>query len=258
MRKLATECIEETQDWIFDTCYRRKNRLLQAAVSNKHAGIKGMPVLTQCEKELVMKILMEMRGKGTRKHEEAHRTGKLQFCKAPLRYGLQADPIEARSGSLTDWTNAPAANVIFGTAAPKTLCEVYCPECGQRKCTKGLKLQKLTTFSNLRCEGCTGVISAKKWSCTCGFKWKKCHVHESPDFSQKVYGPKRSRPSDIKGADIPMPKFRKGNSVHEFYSCQLEQPAARNCIALPPGGKLASRFPHLVKRAATDLRVAPG
>ena len=113
MRKLATECIDETQEWIFDTCYSRKNRLLQAAISNKHAGIKGMPVLTQGEKELVMRILLEIKGKSTKKHEEAHRTGKLQLCKAPLRYGRQADPIEARSGSLTDWISAPAADVNF-------------------------------------------------------------------------------------------------------------------------------------------------
>ena len=69
MRKLAMECIDETQEWIFDTCYSRKNRLLQAAVSNKHAGIKGMPVLTQCEKELVMRILLEIKGKSIKKHD---------------------------------------------------------------------------------------------------------------------------------------------------------------------------------------------
>ena len=182
----------------------------------------------------------------------------MQLKKAPLRYGRQADPIEARSGSLTDWVSAPAADVILATTAPKTLCEVYCPDCGERKCTKGLKLKKMTNFSNLRCQVCTTVTSAQNWSCTCGFKWKKCPTHELRELAPRICRPKLSRPSDCKGTDKPMPKFRKGNPEHACYSIQPEQAAVRKCIALPPGGKLASRFPHHVKRVATDLRVAPG
>ena len=85
-RKVAADCIQEDQDWILATCYSRANRLVTAGISNKHAGVQGMPKLESGERTLIMHTLMTLRGKATAKHQEAQAKGKLKLKKAPLRY----------------------------------------------------------------------------------------------------------------------------------------------------------------------------
>ena len=115
---------------------------MQAGVSNKHAGIKGMPVLTQAEKEMVMEVIVELKGKGSKKNLEAFKTGKLAVKRAPLKYGKKAEPIEARPGILQMWTNAPAADTFFNQHSEKLLTVVLCPGCQTAKSTKNLALKR--------------------------------------------------------------------------------------------------------------------
>ena len=67
-----TECVDEEDEWILSTCYSRTNRLRSAGIANKHAGIQGMPKMDLEEKEAIMRVLMELKGKGTKKHRDAH------------------------------------------------------------------------------------------------------------------------------------------------------------------------------------------
>ena len=53
-RNIAGTCVCEENEWIFDTCYSQANRLARAGVTNKHAGIKGMPCLSEKEQVVTM------------------------------------------------------------------------------------------------------------------------------------------------------------------------------------------------------------
>ena len=66
------------------------------------------------------------------------------------------------------------------------------------------------------------------------------------------------KPQDARGLDAPFPKLRRQN-FEPAIECNVQRvDQAGKCIGLPPGSKLASRFPHHVKREAADLRAAPG
>ena len=69
-RRVGNTCIAEDQDWILRTCYSRANRLAGAGVSNKHAGVQGMPVVTDVEKELIMEAILALRGKASKKQKD--------------------------------------------------------------------------------------------------------------------------------------------------------------------------------------------
>ena len=49
LRKVCAECIVEDQEWILATSYSRANRLAAAGVTNKHAGVKGLPKMSKEE-----------------------------------------------------------------------------------------------------------------------------------------------------------------------------------------------------------------
>ena len=84
MRKISTYCIKEEQEWIFNTCYARPNRLEMAAVGNKHASIQGMPRIPQDEAESILKAILAMKGARTKKQRIAHEGGELKLQRKPL------------------------------------------------------------------------------------------------------------------------------------------------------------------------------
>ncbi len=53
------------------TCYSRANRLKQAAVTNKHVAVKGMPKISKTEVEHIIKTILAMKGTTTKKHKGA-------------------------------------------------------------------------------------------------------------------------------------------------------------------------------------------
>ena len=77
VRKVATYCIKEEQEWVLSTCYGRGNRLKNAAIGNKHAAIQGMPEIPKDEAEHILKAILEMKGAQTKKHKLAHEEGRL-------------------------------------------------------------------------------------------------------------------------------------------------------------------------------------
>ena len=56
---------------IMKPSYARRNRLRSIAVSNKHASIKGMPVITDEENSQIVKRLLSMRGLRSPKQKKA-------------------------------------------------------------------------------------------------------------------------------------------------------------------------------------------
>ena len=65
-RRVAADCVHESQEWIFNTCRSRVNRLGIAGIANKHAAISGMPTLDDEETRITMQILLELKGKGSK------------------------------------------------------------------------------------------------------------------------------------------------------------------------------------------------
>ena len=217
-RMVAADCISEDYEWIFGTCYNRQNRLKCAGVANKHAGIKGMPHITQREGEEMMKVILAIKGKASGKQKEERKGGRLKIKGAPLTYSRVMDPIEAVVGQFELRTNADAAEVMQSGNHQKFLHKIFSPKCQMLKDAAELKLKVKTTFSNVK-RGCCGqVTNAKNWSCQCGVLWRKCDTH---DLSPKVVrcpSYKRKKVSDHRGVDQPMPKIPKGGFVAAYGS----------------------------------------
>ena len=255
-RRVAADCIHESQEWVFDTCKSRANRLGIAGIANKHAAICGMPTLDEEEKRITMQILLELRGKGSRKQVELHEKGKLMVKKTPFTYGRFAVAIEAKSGTLECRTNAFAASIQDKASSHlRPFLHVHCPSCQFPRSSKGLNLNMVTNHAKLKRQSCKETVNTKNWACNCGEKCRKCPVHELTDFHPKVSPRKRPRIQDARGVDKPPPKSRR---LEVETVAALSGVYSRGAIALPPNGKLAARFPHLVKAVATDLRVATG
>ena len=216
-----------------------------------------MPVLTDVENELIMEAILALRGKASKKQKDEFQNGKLRVKRGPLRYGRLNEPVEDLVGKLSSRVNASATDLLtkFKTKA-NILEKLFCPNCQHHRSTQKLKMHSMSQASNLLCESCGQVTFAYKWSCCCGLKWQKCEVHE---FQIREAAPprlKRKANVDPWGGDQPMPKLRRQTRATRT-KCAASPTAAEPIrVALPPGSKLASRFPHLVKNAVADQRAA--
>ena len=74
---MVGSCINEEQEWVLKTCYSRTDRLPKAGVSNKHAGIQGMPAVTEEEKTLIMMTILALKTLELHKAKRSIRTGQV-------------------------------------------------------------------------------------------------------------------------------------------------------------------------------------
>ena len=86
MRKVAKHCVSQEDEWMFQTCNRRDNRLQPLAVHNKHASIKGIPQLTPKMVEEAAKVIILLKGVYQKKHKAAHENGQLRLHRKPMAY----------------------------------------------------------------------------------------------------------------------------------------------------------------------------
>ena len=93
--------------------------------------------------------------------------------------------------------------------------------------------------------------NSRFWKCDCNQLWHKCCVHVKGYDENKQVEPKskiiRRKKFVFKGIDKPLPCLRlRCNERHavEIGSCKRDYFR----ISLPPGSRLALRFPHLVKK----------
>ena len=174
--------------------------------------------------------------------------GRLIIKNSPFRYTRFAEAIEARAGTLPQLANAFAVDAE-PHAHEKPLMQVYCPKCGSQRTSKGLQLQRVTNFANLKCQLCGDTSNTKDWACGCGLKWRKCPRHIFVEAPSRSVLPKRPKRTDPRGSEAPPPKHRRIETDNLEFSVN-ERRVVR--IALPPHGKLAERFPHLVQTVAAD------
>ena len=144
--------------------------------------------MSEGEKYIMMQTLLELKWKGSKKHRSEHHLGKLHVKTTPFKYARFAEAIEARSGSLPPLANAFAIDVE-PHAHERPLLQVHCPKCDSQRTSKGLKLQRVTNSSNLKCQLCSVVSNTKDWACSCVLKWRKCPRHTM------VEAPGRATPS---------------------------------------------------------------
>ena len=88
-------CINEEHEGVLKTCYSRINRLSKAGVWNKHAGIQGMPAVTEEEQGSIMKTILALKGHNSKKQREAFEQDRLWVKK--LRCEIQGRTIRSRT-----------------------------------------------------------------------------------------------------------------------------------------------------------------
>ena len=90
VRKINLHCVQDPDDWHLKTCHGRANRLKQLAISNKHAGVQGMPEITDKEADAIMRSILAMRGGSseTKKGKAALAKGELWLKLKPFIYEL--------------------------------------------------------------------------------------------------------------------------------------------------------------------------
>ena len=229
----------------------RKNRLRSIAVANKHASIRGMPVVGDEENKQVVKRLLALRGIRSIKQKTVWDEGNLHLKPTviSLKGGTRTISTDDKDEKLTNWV----AKGFHGEPAWSNmhairLRHMSCPKCSKIIEVKKLKLVKGAQFSNLKCQACDEITNSKFWRCDCNQLWHKCciHVKGCDEYVQKPKS-KQIRKTNLvnKGIDKPLPHmrcfdgnaFEAGSSARDYYS-----------INLPPGSRLAQRFPHLVKQ----------
>ena len=78
-RRVRIFCLEEGDEEQLATSYSQKNRLRTMGIANKHAAIKGMPVLKDEEAKMMTQAILAMRGVNQRRMKELHEEGNLKL-----------------------------------------------------------------------------------------------------------------------------------------------------------------------------------
>ena len=85
-RRVRIFCTDEGDEEHLTTSYKQINRLKPMGIENKHATIKGMPVLKTGDAKMITQAILAMRGINQRKHKEQHEEGNLKLQLRPMAY----------------------------------------------------------------------------------------------------------------------------------------------------------------------------
>ena len=103
-------CTEEGDEGHLTTSYKQINRLKPLGIDNKHATIKGMPVLGEKDAKMLTQAILAMRGVNQKKHKDQHEEGNLKLQVRPMAYkGTETAWMRNMDlGEQEDWTREPA------------------------------------------------------------------------------------------------------------------------------------------------------
>ena len=247
-------CTKKEDEWHLHTCEARSNRMEELAISNKHAGIKGMPRLEEEEARKVTAAVLAMRGVNQRKQKQVHQEGNLKLHRRPLAYkGLSRAWLRNlnKARQEDDWTLKP--KFIDKPAVSRIpLKQIGCPECGFRHDTARNRLRAKIGFGQLTCKRCRHTTKSSTWSCCCEVEWHKCELRVHASIISKMNlrdkCSKRGRQLSVMGSNEPLPK----RSREEGNAIAISVSAPSNiCMELKPGTTMhrlfANKFPSLVK-----------
>ena len=238
------------------TSYSQVNRLKPLGIDNKHAAIKGMPVLNDNEARMLTQAILAMRGVNQKKHKEQHEEGNLKLQIRTMAY----------KGTETAWMRCldlgEKENWIQESALPdgpmqnkQILRHISCPKCAKEKNVERYKVYGKVGFSRIKCMRCQIITTAQEWRCGCNLSWPKCEVHTlktlmhayrsckvTPGRVKVIKGNKKT----LKGQDAAYPQRRcQGTQVALSSN---EQSLTANRTMLKAGSLLAKRFPEVYAR----------
>ena len=222
-------------------------------IVNKHAAIKGMPVLKCEDVKMMTQAILAMRGVNQRKMKEVHEEGNLKLQeKALASKGTSTAWMRSLElGNKEDWTQEPA--MPDGPEARKvTLREISCPKCGHEKNVERYKVYARVGFSRVTCMRCKQVTNAQEWRCGCKLLWPKCEVHTLRTLINAMHRCATSKGSkvikkgmkNLQGDDAAYPKRKCQGQAIATRSSDQKQEQMRTM--LKPGSVLANRFPRLL------------
>ena len=252
---MRTFCVEEGDEEQLATSYSQKNRLKPLGIMNKHAAIKGMPVLGDEDAKMITQAILAMRGVNQKKQKQLHEEGSLKLQERVLASkGTATAWMRCLDlGQKEDWTQEPALP-DGPMAAKRILRNITCPKCGKEKDVERYKVYGKVGFSRVTCMRCKQTTNAQEWRCGCNLLWPKCEVHTLKTLMNSM-----KRDSCIaKGSKVVIKKGMKAmqgrDANYPQRRCQGQVIAAKSTeqmnepmrTMLKPGSVLANRFPRLL------------
>ena len=84
-RKFNKYTVPDDQTWHLETSYANRNRLANAAVANRQAAVRGMPVVTDDDARRIMRTFLAMKGITKKKQLELWESGQLKLLPGDLK-----------------------------------------------------------------------------------------------------------------------------------------------------------------------------
>ena len=95
-RRVKDFCIKEGEEHHLATSYCQVNRLGKLGIENKHAAIRGRPVLDDEDRKAITQAILAMRGMNQKtKDEEKHEAGTLQLPMRTMTYKRKCHGMDA-------------------------------------------------------------------------------------------------------------------------------------------------------------------
>lgn len=244
-RKVVFRRVKEEQESKLLSAKVARNRLGPLMVSNKHALVRGMPLVSRGDAEAIAAAIVAMRGAVTRKQMDQLKGGNLKLNNRPLSLrSVKGNWEDVLLSNIKGERNQPSGQLPFIRSCRKGLDIVCCPDCGAVKEVWD-RDWFINKFPSVRCLACIGINNARRWRCECGLLVHKCPVHFGK-VARTVVKPgtlfrRRKKKLSHKvlqyGVGEPLPRVKQP----EVGTLVRSRPFLR------PGTRLADKFPWLVK-----------
>ena len=189
VRKAKKFTISLEQEWHFERCQVMRNRLSDAAINNRQAAIKGMPIISKKDAQGVMRTLLALRGVDKRSNVEAWEQGKLTVAQGRLKiqgvarkwrnkvekgetWNIDKQPIDGTIRELEPSASETIFSEVDGgsntpVTQPSQLRGIICCRCIKVRQLGNAKLFTKTGFSLIKCPSkfCGAAVPSDKWHC---------------------------------------------------------------------------------------------
>ena len=85
-KRVKDFCIKEGDEHHLATSYGKVNRLKSMGIENKHAAIRGMPILEDKDRKTITQAILAMRGINQKKDKERQEEGNLSVQMRTMAY----------------------------------------------------------------------------------------------------------------------------------------------------------------------------
>ena len=144
-RKVFMMSCPAEKEWILKPSNTRRNRLRCLAIANKHASIKGMPIIMDEENKQIVKRLLAMRGSRNPKQKKLWDEGNLYLSPAvvSLKGGAKWINTDDNDEKLANWVaKGHHGEMAWSNMHAIILRRLSCPGCSKRVEVTKLKMVK--------------------------------------------------------------------------------------------------------------------